>query len=489
MFRRRAIRDAFAALDEATTQAAWQQAAEDLDEVLGLDAWREEDQAAEYDAAAVKDVIGRIERHILRREPRALVDLLHTALHRHLPDISDPNLYDTAFGGTKRLVTRLHDAVVEALNWLADTPFPGVSEEAKLAEFRRQQKTFGSSALMLSGGATLGFYHLGVVKALFEAGLLPRVLSGASMGAMIAAGIASRTDTELRELFADLDQLDRSGLGLASGLEILQRRAVLDPECLLATIQHNVGEYTFEEAHRRTGRTVNISVSPTRRRQKPRVLCHLTSPDVLLPSAALASSAVPGLFPPTKLARRARDGQVVAYLPDERWIDGSMRSDLPMVRVSRLHNVNHFIVSQANPHVVPFVSGRQQKGLRGYARWLAAAAVHRQGVQLVGLARDVGGKTVVGPALDVAHALWAQAYGGDIDIVPPVPLRAYLRVVSNPSRAELDDYVLGGERGTWPQLAQIRDSTRISRTLIGCKRRLKARIDGSRATSVMAERR
>jgi NTE family protein len=489
MFRRRAIRDAFAALDAARSRAEWQAAADALDGLLGLDEWRRDDQAAEYDARAVQGVIDAIERHMARREPRLLVDLLHTALHRHLPDVSDPGLYDTAFGGTKHLVGRFYDAVVASLDWLCDTPFPGVTDDDKLAEFTRQQHTFGRSALMLSGGATLGFFHLGVVKALFEAGLLPRVLSGASMGAMIAAGIATRTDEELHRMFADLSELDRQGLALGGVRQLARRRAVLDPDRLLKTITHNVGEYTFEEAHRRTGRTVNISVSPTRRRQKPRVLCHLTSPDVLLPSAALASSSVPGLFPPTKLQRRSRRGKVVPYLPDERWIDGSMRSDLPMVRVSRLHNVNHFIVSQANPHVVPFVSGRQQKGLRAYGRWLAAAAIHRQGVQLVSLARDVGGRTAVGPALDVAHALWAQAYSGDIDIVPPVPLKAYLRVVSNPTEAELADYVLGGERGTWPELARVRDSTRISRTLSACRRRLERRIEGGRATTVMAERR
>eukprot|EP01034_Spumella_vulgaris_P025150 gene25150-31573_t len=32
----------------------------------------------------------------------------------------------------------------------------------------------------LSGGAYLGFYHMGLVKALFSEGLLPRVISGAS---------------------------------------------------------------------------------------------------------------------------------------------------------------------------------------------------------------------------------------------------------------------------------------------------------------------
>lgn len=34
------------------------------------------------------------------------------------------------------------------------------------------------------------------------------------------------------------------------------------------------------------------------------------------------------------------------------WEDGSVQADLPMQRLSELFNINHFIVSQVNPHVV-----------------------------------------------------------------------------------------------------------------------------------------
>ena len=56
--------------------------------------------------------------------------------------------------------------------------------------------------MLLSGGAALGFYHVGVVKALMENGLLPRVISGASAGSILCAMIGTRTDEEcLRDLF------------------------------------------------------------------------------------------------------------------------------------------------------------------------------------------------------------------------------------------------------------------------------------------------
>lgn len=42
-----------------------------------------------------------------------------------------------------------------------------------------------------------GLYHIGVVKALFEQDLLPRIISGTAVGALIAALICIHTDDEL----------------------------------------------------------------------------------------------------------------------------------------------------------------------------------------------------------------------------------------------------------------------------------------------------
>lgn len=49
----------------------------------------------------------------------------------------------------------------------------------------------------------LGFYHVGFVKALFDQGILPRVLSGASAGSIISSMIGVRTDDELYSMFTD----------------------------------------------------------------------------------------------------------------------------------------------------------------------------------------------------------------------------------------------------------------------------------------------
>ena len=51
--------------------------------------------------------------------------------------------------------------------------------------------------MLLSGGAALGFYHAGVVKALLENNLMPRVIGGASAGSILCAMIGTRTDQEM----------------------------------------------------------------------------------------------------------------------------------------------------------------------------------------------------------------------------------------------------------------------------------------------------
>lgn len=44
------------------------------------------------------------------------------------------------------------------------------------------------------------YYHFGVVKALLDADLLPKVVTGTSGGALVAALLCTRTNTELKQV-------------------------------------------------------------------------------------------------------------------------------------------------------------------------------------------------------------------------------------------------------------------------------------------------
>jgi TAG lipase/steryl ester hydrolase/phospholipase A2/LPA acyltransferase len=470
VFRRRS---SVTAMRRATSYEEWLEAARRHERETGADRWRADPDSPHYHAELIRQQLATLRRLRAAGDVELLLDHLHESLHRNLGDLEATELYARSPLGTKHLIGEYLEETEQTIEQLVTTDLPGFDPRAKHAILSRALGNFGRSALLLSGGATLGFYHLGVVKALWHAGLLPDVIAGASMGAMVAAGIGSRTDAELDALFAtDVPDIRRVGLGLADPRAMWSQRALLDPSILLETIEVNCGHATFEEAHARSGRTLNISVAPTRTRQKPRVLSHLTAPDVLVKSAALASSAVPGLFPPVTLTRRARSGVEEPYIGTERWIDGSFGNDLPMSRIGRLHNVNHFLVSQVNPHVLPF-SEANRWSPQGLALRLATRPLRRRVVPMLDVAASVAGTTRLPRSLGLLLSLAQQEVGGDIDIHPRFDLGMYLKVMKNPSEDELRRFVLEGQRATWPKLAMIRDQTRISRCLARSERALR----------------
>jgi NTE family protein len=465
---------AWSALAAAVHVDEWQIAAERIDELTGADAWRGEPTSIHYDADAIQADIAALKAQRAQGDPEALADTLSASLYRHQTDIADRDLYDVALGGTKHLIETYLQTCESSLEWLASVEMPPDAAARRLERFHVAWRVYGRSALMLSGGATLGFHHLGVVKALFEAGLLPKILTGASTGAMIAAGVCVRDDTELADLFANPRQMRLDGLVPAGVKQLVRTGAWLDPQGLYDVLLHNVGDATFAEARVHSGRSLNISVSANRTRQKPRLLSYLTAPDVLVARAALASSALPGLFPPTQLIRKRRDGTLEPYLPDERWTDGSLDGDLPKLRLSRLHNANHFIVSQTNPHVLPFMRHRGRSGLRPAVSGLVSTAARTQGATVADIVRRATRRSN-GPvqlAARQAHNLLSQDYTGDIDLHPQFRWSLYRKVVSNPTYEDLDAFILEGERSVWPHLARIRNATRIGRAFDRCLDRL-----------------
>jgi len=451
------------ALEAATTYSGWRQVAAEIDTLTGAAAWRAEDDSPHLDGRRLRTEIGEMAALESAGQAQALARLLQRSLHEVIGDLTHSALYAVALSGTKHVVSDYLTAVEGAIRWLAATP--GLSHAEKRALVAQSDHVHGRPALLLSGGATLGFYHLGVVKALWSEGLLPEVLCGASMGAMIAAGIATRTDGELSELWEDTRQIRRMGIRFAGFARARAQGALLEPEVIEDTVRHNVGRWTFRQAHEKTGRVLNISVSPTRVGQSPRLLSHVTAPDALIGQAALASGAIPVAFPPVTLRALDAGGQEVPYLPDETWMDGSMHGDLPKMRLARLHNVNRFIVSQTNPHVLPFLGLRGRRGLLPRAARLLARSAWSQSQQAFQVAAKLSEPTPLHGWADLAAHVTRQDWSGDIDIHPRFRWSLYRRVFANPSASELELFILDGERATWPRVETIRQHTRLSRIL------------------------
>ncbi|MDO8331697.1 MAG: DUF3336 domain-containing protein [Fluviicoccus sp.] len=475
--------DLQARLDQASTYGEWLAAAEALDEAEGLMDWRHSDGSAFFHEKLIRDHIRQMQAMRQSNDLDALAVLLQESVYRHLGELNNPDLYLYARTGTKLIVTEYLDEVERVMRTLSEQTIPGMPEARKLALFEQAERIYGRPALMLSGGAAFGIYHLGVVKALWEQHLLPQTLAGSSMGAIVAAAICNRSDAELDELFSESqERIHRIALRWRTPVGMWKHRTAMDEAQVFEHIVANAGSATFLEAYRRSGRILNISVSPTRTHQKPRVLNYLTSPDVLVEYAAQASCAVPGLFPPVALQARRADGRQVPYMSTETWIDGTVHGDLPRERLARLHNVNQTIVSQANPHVIPFITHRKQRGIQAFGKRVVSSVIHTGTAELLDIGRHLFEKTPLNPVLAQAHAVAAQTYLGDINIQYPFRPSAYLKVISNPTPQGLADYIRAGEKATWPQMAMIRDLTRISRVFPECiaviRERMKLQVVG-----------
>ena len=189
------------AMAQATDYAGWSEAAREHDRLSGAADWQEQAESSDYDYRLIQARLDEL--RVLRRhgEVARLVFCLHEGLHGNLGNIANPALYTQCRFGTKRLLTDYLDEVAVALDYLCDYETPAFPLAGKLRFFKRTAQSFGRSALMLSGGATLGLFHLGVIKALWSEGLLPRVISGSSSGSIAAAMLGTHTDAELSRVF------------------------------------------------------------------------------------------------------------------------------------------------------------------------------------------------------------------------------------------------------------------------------------------------
>ena len=207
-------------------------------------------------------------------------------------------------------------------------------------------------------------WHLGVVKGLFEQGLLPKVVAGEGGAAYVAALVGGCTDGELREC------LTSEALALAVSPQSTTRRkrcrwqrqqllATTDVDAFLAHIA-TLTDLTFTEAHNHTGRTLNILLPVASGAEMPYVLNNVTAPYVLV-SSAIAASAIATPASTVTLTSRLDDGRTfdttVNTLPSfSHWHGsgvGAEEGEGPLARISELFNTNHFIISRPMPPLLP----------------------------------------------------------------------------------------------------------------------------------------
>ena len=466
--RRSRTRDLERQMADAETYEEWTTLALEHDEATGMDRWRARDHTRAYDYEAIRERLDRLRSLRVRGDDAGLLFALNEGIHGNMGGMGSAKLHGRAQFGTKKLVEAYVAEIVDALEYLADLESDEISDSEKIDFFYRANHCFGRTALMLSGGGTLGFHHVGVVKALHEGRLLPRVISGASAGSMIAAVVGTRTDEELDDYFdarhlsdeahADADIMERRG-GDGSGSPI-------EVDSIREMLEHLIPDLTFQEAFEKTGRQISISVAPAELQQTSRLLNAITSPNVYIRSAVMASCAVPGVYPPVVLSARNVHGDAQPYLPSRKWVDGSMSDDLPAKRLARLYGTNHSVVSLVNPVVLPFVRrvNEMNQFSSGVARLGLEVTRELLNFQRHQLARFPRATTLNAMVAGL-HGLIGQTYSGDINIHASSRWLNPVRYLSRLDEDEMLALIRDGERATWPQIQAIDNATKISRTL------------------------
>ncbi|MEM7181876.1 MAG: DUF3336 domain-containing protein [Spirochaetota bacterium] len=456
-------------LDTAKNYQEWLAIAKTLDAETGKLAWREDNTSKLFHHQLLQEDLLLMQKYRSRKHGAKLLDIILESLPRHFWELNNPQLYTQALSGTKYIIDEYMQEVEKSLRYIGDNHIPGLSDKKKLNLFSEGNRIHGNTVLMLSGGASFGIYHLGVVKALWQEKLLPQIISGSSMGAIVAASICTKTDAELEVFFQNLQTVHRVALQMYAPQQIFENTSVMDPEQLLEHIQANVGgNYTFLEAYQKTGRILNVSVSATRKRQKPKVLNYLTAPNLLIEQSILASCAIPGIFAPVTLKAKDRTGRIVPYMKSEQWIDGSVHLDVPMQRIIRLHNVSRSVVSQANPHVIPFVSGDEKHNLFTFLGDMAFATLQAQVLKMLDISSELSEKLTWLSFLEKIRSMLEQEYHGDINISYPMTLESIFRIAANPSEEEFWDFIRKGEQATWPKISFIRNQLFLNQVLEDC---------------------
>jgi len=542
--------------EQASSQDEWFDLAEKIDNIQGNDVWRSDNSSQLYEGHRISARIDEFVHLMRRQDIFELMFVLRGGIGRNRYGLLHEGLFSKAMAGTKVLVETYHNVVCASLDFVCDAPVATgespIPTDARLAFFNETRHSYGRTALLLSGGAALGFYHIGVVKALMENRLMPRVLGGSSAGSIVCAMIGTRTDEEcVNDLFnikgttapghsgrlklnffrplnipgmgnnerdTELGQVYQNTAGflhdakrtwqvfvpiplrnLTSLVYDLLTLRTRPQELLMNDTEHfrqclrvNVGDFTFQEAFDRTGRILNVTVTPNNASDPPRLLNYLTAPHVLVWSAAVASSSLPGVFESNRLLVKDADGTVRYECAEgARFSDGSMEQDLPMQQLSEMFNVNHFIISQANPHAVMFASYSHLKSiwstpLTGLANsiliflknqcrsWLAHA------VEMVGARRYAPQHAT---SRTIGAQIFTQEYEGrdcDVSLIPWLGHRglfsALLHALYNPSEPEFKEWIEAAERQTWKHIPTIKSHVAEEITLDQCVQRLRKRI-------------
>lgn len=388
----------------------WKAITDKIDNLTNMDLWRENFISKHYDYVLVDERTRLLKQAQKDQNSQLIMSLLRAGLIRNFAGISQKRLFLKSYRGTKLKIEEYITEVLNCFNYLNELlsarkggdidEYIMNSKQLKLDFFHDARQSFGSTALLLQGGSLFGLCHLGVVKALYFKGLLPRIIGGSAVGAAVASLVCTLTDEELvpilmniTNVMQDIDILnhdvdERYGNMIGNVIKKGYSQEIL---IFLKFVRDTIGDLTFEDAYLKTEKILNIVVHPTHQ-SIPSLLNYITAPNVIIWTAIYASIGTGVLSDNVQLYVKDFNNEIVLKAPELEVVflqpqdvvyhqqyfhylnpkkggkktsnikkSSHMRSpgtrgDSPYTRLTELFNVNHFVISLARPYLAPFIS-------------------------------------------------------------------------------------------------------------------------------------
>lgn len=285
-------------LNEEMDFVTWRAIALELDRIEGHDQWKALAKSSDYDHALIQQIIRRLKHLQQLGAIRDLAFTLQSLFSRNFCSLNNTQLYSRSHIGTKFTIELFYQRVIESLWLLCRAVPPALMDSAqssddvpetaaptepyrsapvehrstvspqtlswasKLRFLQRARKSYGRTALCLSGGGAFAMLHVGVIKTLLANNCLPSVINGTSGGAIIAGVLAYRTDAELVAMeFLDENISTRYGKRWLPTLgqqmqSFLNEGVLMRAQDFESTCKVYYGErMTFAEGYRRTKRS------------------------------------------------------------------------------------------------------------------------------------------------------------------------------------------------------------------------------------------
>ena len=157
--------------------------------------------------------------------------------------------------------------------------------------------------------------------------------------------------------------------------------------------------------------------------------------------------------------------------------------DSPLRRIVELFNVNHFIVSQARPYLIPFLQsdmhGPSLVQSKSRSTQLTAFLVRMVGLEVRHRLGQLDTLRLL-PASIRRFLVDEQIPVASVTLVPEVTAADFIRLLETPTRETVNYWIVRGERSVWPAVAALRVRCSIENELdrsYQVVRKLKAGVD------------